>query len=70
MASEIASVSVTGRWACCLSNSVQRISKDHIVSNKILASITVTEHVKTLTSAVCITTSSPRPRSATVTGLG
>ena len=68
MASEIASVSVTGRWARCLSDSVTK-DLDHIVSNKILASITVTEHVNTLTS-LCITTSSSRPSSALVTGLG
>ena len=69
MASEIASVSVTGRWARCLSDSVTK-DLDHIVSNKIIASITVTEHVNTLTNAVCITTSSSWPSSALVTGLG
>ena len=69
MASEIASVSVTGRWARCLSDSITK-DLDHIVSNKILASITVTEHVNKLTSTVCITTSSFWPRSALVTGLG
>ena len=69
MASEIASVSVTGRWARCLSDSVTK-NLDHIVSSMILASITVTEHVNKLTSSVCITTSSSWPSSALVTDLG
>ena len=69
MASEIDSVSVTGRWARCLGDSVIK-DLDHMVSNKILASITVTEHVNALTSAVCITTSSSRPSSVFVPCLG
>ena len=69
MASEIASGSVTGRWARCLSDSVTK-DLDHIVSSKILTSITVTEDVNKLTSAVCITTSSSWASSALVTGLG
>ena len=69
MASKVASVSVTGRWAHCLSDSVTK-DLDHIVSNKILASITVTKHVNKLTSAVCITPSSSWPSRAFVTGWG